>query len=160
MCCRDAPGKSKYFQPLCIASWNMSSMPTELTDGISNTDVHKTALIDSELSRLNTDIAALQETRLPEYGSLCEISCTFFWQGKHAEDAHEHGVRFTLRNTRLNMTDPPHGISEKLMSLKLVTCSGTVYLLCIYAPILQSSPDDKDNLLDSAGVSVLSNEGL
>ena len=42
-------------------------------------DARKTAIIDRELLRLNMDIAALQETRLPSSGSLKEANYTFFW---------------------------------------------------------------------------------
>ena len=41
-------------------------------------DTRKTAIIDRELKRLNIDVAALQETRLPSNGSLREQDYTFF----------------------------------------------------------------------------------
>ena len=39
----------------------------------------KTAIIDAELHLLDIDIAALQETRLADNGSLIEKHYTFFW---------------------------------------------------------------------------------
>ena len=45
-------------------------------------DVRKTAAIEMELSRLQMDIVALQETRLPDMGSVKEKNFSFFWQGK------------------------------------------------------------------------------
>ena len=42
-------------------------------------DLRKTAVIDAELSRLNVDIAALQETRLAANGTLREKDYTFYW---------------------------------------------------------------------------------
>ena len=41
-------------------------------------DMRKTAVIDRELKRLKIDIACLQETRLPDSGSLKETNYTFF----------------------------------------------------------------------------------
>ena len=51
--------------------------------GLSNdlqqiNDSRKTAIIDSELDRLNIDIATFQETRLAENGSLKEQRYTLF----------------------------------------------------------------------------------
>ena len=48
--------------------------------------VRKTAIIDKKLDRLNIDIAALSETRLPECGSYKEMNYTFFWQGCPDDD--------------------------------------------------------------------------
>ena len=42
-------------------------------------DARKTAIIDRELKRLNVDIAALQETRLPCSGSLKERERTHIY---------------------------------------------------------------------------------
>lgn len=47
-------------------------------------DIRKTGVIDNELRRLKIDIATLQETRLPDAGSLREQNYTFFWQGKNS----------------------------------------------------------------------------
>ena len=44
-------------------------------------DFRKTAIINKELTRLNIDVACLQETRLADSGSLRELTYTFFWQG-------------------------------------------------------------------------------
>ena len=44
-------------------------------------DSRKTAIINKELTRLNIDVACLQETRLADSGSLRESDYTFFWQG-------------------------------------------------------------------------------
>ena len=72
---------------------------------------HKTAVISSELTRLNVDIAALQETRLADYGSLRE-EYSFFWQGKSEEDRREQGVGFAIRNRLLPMVEPSDYKSE------------------------------------------------
>ena len=66
----------------------------------------KTAIINAELHRLDIDIAALQETRLTDNGSLTEMHYTFFWKGKKLEDRRELGVGFAVRNSLLSMTEP------------------------------------------------------
>lgn len=71
--------------------------PGHNSDPLSVNDLCKTAVVDKELSRLNIDVAALQETRLPEDGSLRERSYTFFWQGKSTEEARIRGVGWALQ---------------------------------------------------------------
>ncbi len=74
--------------PLLIVSRNVRTMcPGYNSDPQSMTNLCKTAMIDKELGRLNIDVAAVQETRLPEDGSLHEHDYTFFWRGKGTEEA-------------------------------------------------------------------------
>ncbi|XP_076041899.1 uncharacterized protein LOC143025776 [Oratosquilla oratoria] len=105
-----------------------------MTPGLSEdfqgiSDARKTAVISSELLRLQVDIAALQETRLPDSGTLKEKEFTFFWHGKSAEDGSEHGVGFAVRNTLLSMVEPGDKGSERLMTLRLHTSEGPVTLI-------------------------------
>ena len=76
-----------------------------------NTKIDKTIditiQIDRELSRLNIDIACLQETKLAHSGSYCECDFTFFWHRKSASEVREHGVGFTVCNSLLNGIEPP-----------------------------------------------------
>ena len=60
----------------------------------------RSALIAHELLRLNIDIAALSEVRLPEEGSLKEHGAgyTLFWSGKPASERRLSGVGFMLRD--------------------------------------------------------------
>ena len=60
-------------------------------------DARKTAVIDRELSKLNLDIAAIQETRLPSNGSLKEREYTFFWQGLEPSEKRLYGVGFATK---------------------------------------------------------------
>ena len=55
-------------------------MNTGMNDDVSNTfkNIRKTAVINSELHRLNVDIAALQETRLAGQGFIKKRQYTFF----------------------------------------------------------------------------------
>ncbi|CAH1277284.1 CYP3A43, partial [Branchiostoma lanceolatum] len=97
---------------------------------------------------LNIDIAALQETRLPDSGSLKEDSYTFFWQGKARDEVREHGVGFAIRNTMLHMIEPPTGGTERILTLRLSTHEGPANLVCVYAPTLQATPEAKDQFYE------------
>ncbi|XP_076059404.1 uncharacterized protein LOC143036032 [Oratosquilla oratoria] len=115
---------------------------SEDLQGIS--DARKTAVISSELLRPQVDIAALQETRIADSGTLKEKEFTFFWHGKSAEDRSEHGVGFAVRNTLLSMVEPGDKGSERLMTLRLHTSEGPVTLVSAYAPTLTSTAEAKD----------------
>lgn len=120
-------------------------MTTGLNMDIRDIDgPRKTAVISSELARLNVDIAALQETRLADYGSLREKEYTFFWQGKSEEDRREQGVGFAIKNRLLPMVEPGDYKSERVMHIKLNTVTGTIHLISAYAPTLTSSSEIKD----------------
>ena len=112
-------------------------------------DARKTVVTDRELRRLNIDIAALQETRLPETGSLKEEHYTFFWQGKGTEEVREHGVGFAVRHTLLRMIEPPTDGTERIFTLRLSSMQGPVNLVCVYAPTLQASAEVKDQFYES-----------
>ena len=73
------------------------------------TDARKTAVINEELSKLNVDIAALQETRIASDGTLREKDYTFFWQGKAPDEPRIHGVGFAVKNRLLSSVVAPSG---------------------------------------------------
>lgn len=59
-------------------------MTTGLTDDLTQVDdSRKTAVIDAELDKLNVGIAALQETRLAEDGTLEEKPYKLFCKESH-----------------------------------------------------------------------------
>ena len=121
-----------------------------LTDDLQvKDDARKTAVIDRELRRLNIDTAALQETRLPETGSLKEEHYTFFRQGKSTAEVREHGVGFAVRHALLRMIEPPTDGTERIFTLRLSSMQGTVNLVCVYAPTLQASVEIKDQFYES-----------
>ncbi|KAG6937221.1 craniofacial development protein 2, partial [Chelydra serpentina] len=124
-----------------------------MTTGLSQdlqaiSDVRKTAVINDELAQLQIDIVALQETRLPDAGTLREKNYTFFWQGKSAEEIRECGVGFAVRNSLLGMVEPGQQGTERLLSLRLHTCTGPVNLISAYAPTLGANRDTKDEFYD------------
>jgi len=109
----------------------------------------RTALIASELSRYNIDIAALSETRFADEGSLNEMASgyTFFWKGLPANSRRIHGVGFVIR-TKLLQTLPesPVAISERLMSLRIPLARHRyATFISTYAPTLPSDDETKDH---------------
>ena len=72
----------------------MLTRPSEDLQAV--TDACKTAVTDLELHRLNIDIAALQETRPLDSGSLKEEHYSIFWWGKGAKETWEHGIGFAV----------------------------------------------------------------
>ena len=94
-----------------------------MTPGLSDnlqqvSDAWKTA-INNELCRLQVDITALQETRLPESGIIRERDYSFFWQGKAADETREQGVGFAIKNNLLGSIIPPSEGTERLIKLQL-----------------------------------------
>ncbi|XP_047502443.1 uncharacterized protein LOC125047940 [Penaeus chinensis] len=109
-------------------------------------DTRKTAVIDRELSRLGVDIACLQETRLADSGTLRKDSYTCFWKGKPPEEPRQHGVGFAIRNTLMSSIEPPSAGTERILTLRLSTSSGSATIISVYAPTLYSTPEDKDQV--------------
>jgi len=109
----------------------------------------RTALIVSELSRYNIDIAALSETRLADEGSLNEMASgyTLFWKGLPANSRRIHGVGFAIR-TKLHQTllESPVAISERLMTLGIpLEKHRYATFISTYAPTLRSDDETKDH---------------
>ena len=124
-------------------------MSPGLSDNIQEIDdARKTAVIDTELLRLKVDIAALQETRLAESGTLRENNYTFFWRGKASDEIREHGVGFAVKNTLLNMIEPGEIGTERILAMRLHTTDGPVNLISVYAPTLYSPQEAKDEFYD------------
>ena len=124
-------------------------MLTGLSENIQDiSDTRKTAVINDELRRLSVDIAALQETRLADSGTLKEKDYTFYWQGKTSDEHREHGVGFAVKNSLLSMIEPGSNGSERLLTLRLNTTDGPITLVSVYAPTLSSTPDAKDEFYE------------
>ena len=124
----------------------MTSGLSEELDEIK--DFRKSKAIDLELHRLNVDIAALQETRLLEDGSIRERNYTFFWKGKEADHKREHGVGFAVKNSLLGFIEQPTGGTERLLKLRLCTAKGVATFICAYAPTLKGTSEEKDQFYD------------
>ncbi|XP_063587445.1 craniofacial development protein 2-like [Penaeus indicus] len=119
-----------------------------LSDDLQQIDnARKTAIIDRELKRLNIDIAALQETRLSESGSLKESNYTFFWRGQEHHERRLYGVGFAVQNTLLSTIEAPSSGTPRVLSLRLTTSSGPTNILSVYAP-LSSATEAKDQFYE------------
>ncbi len=68
-------------------------------------DSRKTAIMNSELKRLDIDVATLQETRLAADGVLWEEDYTFYWKGRPEEEPRMHGVGLVVKNSLLHNYD-------------------------------------------------------
>lgn len=104
-------------------------------------DAGKTTVIDRELSRLNIDVACLQETRMADSGTLRGANYTFFWQRKPPGEPRLHGVGFA---TPLAFAEPPVAGTERILVLCMLMESGPANIISVYAPTLCSPPEEKD----------------
>jgi exonuclease III len=136
---------------LKIGTWNVRTM----CPGMNNTDltkmkeVRKTATIDRELAELKVDIAALQETRLPDNGSVKEKNYTFYWQGLGINKPRLYGVGFAVKNKLVNLIQTPIAISERIISIRLYAKGGIINIISAYAPTLAALAEDKDMFYES-----------
>ena len=150
------PGNRKMKTPaLKLGTWNVTTMTPGFSDHLQEVnDALNTAVIDRELSRLQMDIIALQETRLPETGSMRERDFTLFWQGKPSDEVRKHGVGFAVRNKLLGSITPIAEGTERILSLRLQTSSGPVSLISAYAPTLASTAEEKDKFYDDLSAAI------
>ena len=82
----------------------------------------RSALVATELARLDIDTAALSKTRLAGQGSLPEDGAgyTVFWSGKNKDEHRLSSVGFMIKNSiarKLKVLSISH--SNHLMSLRL-----------------------------------------
>lgn len=129
---------------MTIGTWNVRTL-LDLTD---NERPHRrTAIIAHELKRYGIDIAALNETRLSEEGSLTEVGegYTFFWKGLPEGVQRNYGVAFAVKTSMLSsIPQSPIGVSEHLMSWRIpLTNSRYATLISAYAPTLDAE-ESKD----------------
>ena len=128
---------------LTVATWNVRTM----LDGDSRPE-RRTAIIAKELERYNIDIAALQETRIEGKGQIRESKYTIYWIGK-TQGRRDAGVAFAVKNNIASrLSQLPTGISERIMSLRIpIGKERYLSLICVYAPTMTYSEDDKRSLL-------------
>ena len=128
-----------------IATWNVRTM---MDNEKSEIPERRTAFIARELKRHKVDIAALQETRLPDEGQLTEDGggYTFFWKGKPLAERRIHGVGFAIKTELVRKLDHlPVGVNERLMTLQLNLCNNRrATLISAYAPTLLADQHEKE----------------
>ena len=127
-----------------LGTWNVRTLCPGHGQPLTDTDqIRKTAIVDRELHRLRVDIAALQETRLADSGSIKEDHYTFYWQGLPEEDRRLHGVGFAVKNSLVNSITTPVALSERVCSVQLRLKQGQAALICVYAPTLDADDETK-----------------
>ena len=135
-------------RPLVVASRNVRTLQ-DTGLGIRR----RTALIACELARYNIDIVALNETRLPNEGSLVRIGTgyIFFLRGLPKDARRIHGVGFTVWTAIWQSTqESPIAMDERLMTLRFPLAKDHCpAFVSIYAPTLDSSDDLKDRFYDT-----------
>ena len=161
---RNKKTKDKKTPALRLASWNVRTMCPGITADLQLIDdARKTAIIDRELARLNIDIACLQETRLPESGTIKECNYTFFWQGGPMDTPRQHGVGFAIKNGLCSSIEPPTKGTNRILTIRLSTSSGLANIISAYAPTLSSSSEAKDQFYDDLNqtlASIPTNEAI
>ena len=100
------------------------------------------ALMASELARLDIDAAALSEVHFAEQGSLREDGAGYnlFWSVKNKDKRCLSHVCFMIKtSTARKLQNLPVGHSDRIMSLRLPTQDNKFStLLSVYAPTLQA----------------------
>ncbi|KAL0153663.1 hypothetical protein M9458_051028 [Cirrhinus mrigala] len=130
---------------LNVACWNIRTM---LDTAGSGRPEQRSALIAHELRRLNIDIAALSEVRLPDEGSLQELGVGYilYWSGRPASERKLSGVAFMVKTSIASkMENLPTGHSDRIISMRLpLRRQQHVTFLSVYSPTLLAEPAEKD----------------
>ena len=130
-------------------------MRTELSDDLQELDdARKTAVIDCELHRLGIDIAAVQDMRLLDSGSLRKKHYTWFWQGIGVEESREHGVGVAIKTPLLPMVEHSTGGTEQILTQCLSMSVGFVNYVCTSVPTLLAAPEVTDQFYDQLDATI------
>ena len=109
-----------------------------LVKASSNRHERRTALMAHKLSRLDTDIAALNEVRLADEGSFQDVGVgfTIFWSGKPSTDRRLSGVGIMVRNLIASKLETSHTChTDRIISLRLPLKSNQrPTLFSVYGP--------------------------
>ena len=113
---------------LNVCCWNVRTLLDRET---SSRPIRRTALVTRELERLNTDIAALSETRLSDEDQLIEVSSgfTIFWVKKPKGEKRDGGVGFAIRTTLIDQLECPCSINDCIMKLGVPLSCGRLFML-------------------------------
>ena len=105
---------------LTIGTWNVRTLIDSEEKRIDRPH-RRTALIASELKKLDIDIAALSETRFLEQGELEEKASgyKFFWQGLPKGSIRQGGVGFAVKSKLASDADlKPIGVSNRIIHMR------------------------------------------
>ena len=108
----------------------------------------RSALVASDLARLDIDFAALSGVRFAEEGSLREDGAgyTLFWSGRDKDERRLSGVGFMIKTSiARKLQNLPVGHSDRMMSLRLrIQDNKFATVLSVYAPTLQAETGVKE----------------
>ena len=108
----------------------------------------RSALVASELARLDMDIVALSEVRFAEKGSIREggAGYTLFWSEKNKDERRLSGVGFMIKTSiARKLQNLPAGHSDRIMSLRLsIQDNKFATALSVYVPIMQAETRVKE----------------
>lgn len=127
----------------------MRTLCPGLCDIESIDGVRRSAVISEQLSKLRVSIAALQETRLAECGSIAEAEYTIYWHGGRPESPRTNGVGFAVKKSLVGSIISQSSVSDRICTIRLQIDCAYLTLICAYAPTLSSSEDAKDGFYDS-----------
>ena len=108
----------------------------------------RSVLVARELASLDIDIAALNEVRFADQGSLGEDGAGYalFWSGKKKNERRLSGVSFVIKTSIVRkLQNLPVGHLDRIMSLRLPIQDNTfATVLSVYAPTLQAETGVKE----------------
>lgn len=108
-------------------------------------------MIARELKRYDIAIAALSETRIADVTETTERGSgyTFFCIGRQEEQPRQAGVGFAVKTCYLKLLDSlPHGVNERLMTMRLKLAGGYVTLISAYAPTMSHTQETKETFYE------------
>ena len=111
---------------------------------LDHSQIRKTAIIDSELSRRHIDIAAFPETRLAGAGIMGKANFTFFWFGKTLNEPRNYDTGFAAATRLISSCQNPFAVSNRISALKLNTKQDSFLVISAYAPTLDGVVEIKD----------------
>ena len=124
-----------------IATWNVRTMH----------QAGKLQNVKEEAIRLKVDILGLAEVRWVGPGKLVSEDHTLIYSGHKKE--HNHGVELLLSNVVARSVIGFHGISERIIIVKLFSKPFNLSMIQVYAPTSASSEEEIEtfyNELDGA----------
>lgn len=105
----------------------------------SNRPERRTTLVYKGLARLNIDVAALSETRVPKEGNIKEAG-----RGTSSSQKERLPKNHVIQSQLVQQHNfAPTVVSEHLMTVRISLSKGRHTLISVYAPTLSSNEEDK-----------------
>lgn len=104
----------------------------------------RSALVASELDRLNIDVACLGECRIPGEGEFSDGNYTFLHSGRDNDKPKQEGVAIAMKSHLRPLVLKWKGINSRIMTMRLEmnkNCHAT--FISVYAPTFKRPMDEK-----------------